>query len=59
MKVTAIITIDNYLHLECKDKIATMKISEINFKKKNRMILVSGALKSISQLFSQQKLGTI
>jgi len=53
MKVNVVLTVDNYLHLECGEKIASLRLKRLKLAKKGKNnIAVSERLRSITSLFT-------
>jgi hypothetical protein len=54
MKVNIVLTADKYLHLECGEKIASLRLKKLKLSKKGKYsILLAEKLRSITTLFAQ------
>lgn len=52
MKVSVVLTADSYLHLECGEKIACLRMKKLKLKKKGkRSILLMDNTRSLSSIF--------
>jgi hypothetical protein len=53
MKVNVVLTVDNYLHLECGEKIASLRLKRLKLSKKGKTsISITEKLRSITSLFT-------
>lgn len=53
MKVKVVLTADKYLHLECGEKIASLRLKRLKLSKKGKVSIVLGEkLRNITTLFA-------